>query len=110
MLMPRTSFLAFGIGHFYLVWGWNVFKILCPWPENFLGYDQFTQPHTQKFIFRGPWLRLSWVMVNNRKILCLLFIINVKPAGPLGLKGTEPARQTSKPGSNPSWDAMVHPV
>ncbi len=31
-------------------------------------------------------------------------------AGPLGLMGREPACQTSEPGSNPSWDAMVHPV
>ncbi len=30
--------------------------------------------------------------------------------GPLGLMGTELARQTSEPGSNPSWDATVHPV
>ncbi len=28
----------------------------------------------------------------------------------LGLMGREPAHQTSEPGSNPSWDAMVHPV
>ncbi len=27
-----------------------------------------------------------------------------------GLMGSEPARQTSEPGSNPSWDAAVHPV
>ncbi len=31
-------------------------------------------------------------------------------ASPLGLMRREPACQTSKPGSNPSWDAMVHPV
>ncbi len=31
-------------------------------------------------------------------------------AGPLGLLGRESARQTSEPGSNPRWDAMVHPV
>ncbi len=32
-------------------------------------------------------------------------------AGFLGLnKGREPARQTGEPGSNPSWDATVHPV
>ncbi len=31
-------------------------------------------------------------------------------AGPLGLMGIEPARQTSEPGSNPSWDATVHLV
>ncbi len=31
-------------------------------------------------------------------------------AGPLGLMGREPGRQTSEPGSNPSWDATVHPV
>ncbi len=31
-------------------------------------------------------------------------------AGLLGLMGREPARQTSEPGSNPSWKAMVHPV
>ncbi len=33
-----------------------------------------------------------------------------KFAGPLGLKGGEPARQTNEPGSNPSWDATVHLV
>ncbi len=31
-------------------------------------------------------------------------------AGPLGLMGREPDHQTSEPGSNPSWDATVHPV
>ncbi len=31
-------------------------------------------------------------------------------AGLLGLMGRELARQTSEPGSNPSWDATVHPV
>ncbi len=31
-------------------------------------------------------------------------------AGPLDLMGREPARQTSEPGSNPSWDATVHSV
>ncbi len=31
-------------------------------------------------------------------------------AGPLGLMGRELARQTSEPGSNPSWDAAVHLV
>ncbi len=29
---------------------------------------------------------------------------------PLGLMGREPARQTSEPGSNTSWDTTVHPV
>ncbi len=31
-------------------------------------------------------------------------------AGLLGLMGREPAHQTSKPSSNHSWDATVHPV
>ncbi len=31
-------------------------------------------------------------------------------AGPPGLMGIEPARQTSKPDSNPSWDTTVHPI
>ncbi len=31
-------------------------------------------------------------------------------AGPLGLMSREPARYTSEPGSNHSWDATVHPV
>ncbi len=35
---------------------------------------------------------------------------NTVLAGPLGLMGREPARQTSELGSNPSWDATVHPV
>ncbi len=33
-----------------------------------------------------------------------------KVASLLGLMGRELARQTSEPGSNPSCDAMVHPV
>ncbi len=37
-------------------------------------------------------------------------LILVAQAGPLGLLGRESARQTSEPGSNPSWDATVHPV
>ncbi len=36
--------------------------------------------------------------------------IIMKKAGPLGLMGREPAHQNSEPGSNPSWDATVHPV
>ncbi len=44
--------------------------------------------------------------------MALSFIVEVwvLGAGPLGSMGREPARQTSEPGSNPSWDAMVHPV
>ncbi len=34
----------------------------------------------------------------------------VNDASLLGLMGREPARPTSKPSSNPSWDATVHPV
>ncbi len=34
----------------------------------------------------------------------------IRAAGSLGLVGREPARQTSEPGLNPSWDTMVHPV
>ncbi len=61
---------------------------------------------------------------NNTKLLILLFFFLIygmksnKPkqyfkgneAGPLGSMGREPAHQTSEPGSNPSWDAAVHPV
>ncbi len=31
-------------------------------------------------------------------------------ASPLGLMSRETAHKTSEPGSNPSWDTMVHPV
>ncbi len=37
-------------------------------------------------------------------------LFNIFFAGLLGLMGREPARQTSEPGSNPNWDATVHPV
>ncbi len=45
-----------------------------------------------------------------RCLVTILLLINTASAGPLGLMGREPARQTSEPGSNPSWDATVHPV
>ncbi len=32
------------------------------------------------------------------------------PSQPAWLNGKELARQTSEPGSNPSWDTTVHPV
>ncbi len=47
------------------------------------------------------------------KIVCLLIlndIVKLYNAGPLGLMGRNVARQTSEPGSNPSWDNTVHPV
>ncbi len=40
----------------------------------------------------------------------IIIICKEAEAGPLGLMGREPAHQTCKPGSNPSWDATVHPV
>ncbi len=50
----------------------------------------------------------------NHTVDALVILIQVQTfdpyVGPLGLMGGEPARQTSEPGSNPSWDATVHPV
>ncbi len=37
-------------------------------------------------------------------------VLSTSEAGPLGLMGRELARQTSEPGSNLSWNALVHPV
>ncbi len=34
----------------------------------------------------------------------------LQSAGPLGLMGREPARQTSELASNPSWNATVYPL
>ncbi len=43
-------------------------------------------------------------MRASRGDFCLIL------AGLLGLMDRELARQTSEPGSNPSWDATVHSV
>ncbi len=44
------------------------------------------------------------------RMICNCSVQSKLLAGPLGLMGREPARQTSEPGSNTSWDATVHPV
>ncbi len=54
-----------------------------------------------------PLSRQLWM----RSVRCLWMMIPYRnDTGSLGLMGREPARQTSKPGSNPSWDTMVHPA
>ncbi len=42
--------------------------------------------------------------------ICLKLKLKARITGPLGLLGRKPARQTSKPGSNPIWDTTVHPA
>ncbi len=39
------------VGHFHLGRGYNIFKIWCPQPKNFLGRGQFTQPRLKNFLF-----------------------------------------------------------
>ncbi len=50
----------------------------------------------------------SWVQWDVTRDCGTLLLVLF--AGPLGLMGREQARQTSKPSSNPSWDATGHPV
>ncbi len=53
----------------------------------------------------------AWPRYSSCALLlkCMAWL-GIPGAGLLGLMGREPARQTSEPGSNPSWNATVHPV
>ncbi len=57
------------------------------------------------------WSALHLLFLQHKLNLSQIYIQSLlKAAGLLGLMDRKPACQTSKPGSNLSWDTTVHPV
>ncbi len=72
------------------------------WFMSVRAHSTYIRNRKERMLYR------VWIARKSSRVWTTLCYIPI--AGPLGVMGRELARQTSKPSSNPSWDATVHPT